>query len=288
MRLITSPREMRSAARIYQRGSTQRRIGLVPTMGALHEGHMSLIRASRSACDRTVATIFVNPLQFGPNEDFTRYPRTFDQDRLLLEKAGVDILFAPTPDEMYPTPMQTLVDVPEIGARLDGASRVGHFRGVATVVSKLFHIVQPDYAFFGQKDAAQVAVLRTMVRDLNFDLDLVVCPTVRESDGLAMSSRNRYLTEAERTDALVLSRSLRAVENAVAAGQRNIAKLRELLLQELTVSGALRIDYAEIVDPNTLESLTDLPAQALVAVAAWVGSTRLIDNCLVDVKGSRA
>ncbi|AFL89112.1 pantoate--beta-alanine ligase [Terriglobus roseus DSM 18391] len=288
MRLITSPSEMRSAARIYQRGSTQRTIGLVPTMGALHEGHLSLIRASRSSCDRTVATIFVNPLQFGPNEDFTRYPRTFDQDRLLLEKSGVDILFAPSPDEMYPTPMQTLVDVPVIGARLDGASREGHFRGVATVVCKLFQIVQPDCAFFGQKDAAQVAVLRAMVRDLNFDLELVVCPTVREADGLAMSSRNRYLTGAERTEALALSRSLRAVESAIAGGERSIVDLRETLIAELTRSSALRVDYAEIVNPDTLESVTELPEQALVAVAAWVGTTRLIDNALVVVEGSRA
>ena len=286
MRVITSPREMRAACKAYQRGPTQQTIGLVPTMGALHDGHLSLVRASLARCDRTVATIFVNPLQFGPDEDFSRYPRTFDRDCLLLEAEGVDILFAPTPEEMYPTPMQTLVDVPEIGRRLDGASRQGHFQGVATVVSKLFHIVQPECAFFGQKDAAQVAVLRAMVRDLNYDLELVVCPTVREADGIAMSSRNRYLTAVERGEAVALSRSLRAATGAVAEGQRNVAVLRETLLHELGRSTSLRVDYAEVVDPDTLESLAELPSQALVAVAAWVGTTRLIDNCFVQVESS--
>ncbi len=287
MRLITSLKDMRSARKAYQHDANQT-IGLVPTMGALHEGHLSLIRASRQHCDRTVASIFVNPLQFGPNEDYARYPRTFEQDSALLEGEGVDILFAPSKEEMYPSPIDTLVDVPDIGGRLDGASRPGHFRGVATVVSKLFLIVHPDYAFFGQKDAAQVAVLRAMVRDLNHDLELIVCPTIREANGLALSSRNRYLTVEERKEAEALSRSLRTVERNVKDGQRSIATLRTLLLEELSRTGVLRVDYAELVDPDTLEALEELQANSLVAVAAWVGNTRLIDNTLVTLEGANA
>jgi pantoate--beta-alanine ligase len=286
MRIITSPKEMRAACKAFQRGVPEQTIGLVPTMGALHEGHLSLIRASREQCDRTVATIFVNPLQFGPSEDLSRYPRTFEDDCLFLDREGVDLLFAPTNEEMYPKPMQTVVDVPEIGSRLDGASRPGHFRGVATVVSKLFNIVQPARAFFGQKDAAQVAVLRAMVRDLNYDLELVVCPTVREPNGLAMSSRNRYLSESEVKEAEVLSKSLRSVQDAVAQGQRSAGYLRDLMVQELNQTGSLRIDYAEVADPDTLETVTEVSSKVLVAVAAWVGTTRLIDNCIVCAEGS--
>ncbi len=284
MQIVTSPRAMRAACKALQRVVPSQTIGLVPTMGALHEGHLSLVRASRQQCDRTVATIFVNPLQFGPNEDFTRYPRTFQQDCELLEAEGVDLLFAPASEEMYPAQMQTIVDVPEIGGRLDGASRQGHFRGVATVVCKLFNIIQPDRAFFGQKDAAQVAVLQAMVRDLNFDLELVVCPIVREANGLAMSSRNRYLSDEERKEAQALSRSLCSVQRAVAEGQRSVTTLRETLLHELAAAASLRVDYADVVDPNTLESMSELPASALVAVAAWVGQTRLIDNCIVHTE----
>lgn len=283
MQVITTPREMRLACKALQRRDSTCTIGLVPTMGALHEGHLSLVRASRSSCDCTVASIFVNPLQFGPQEDYGLYPRTFEQDCVLLENEGVDILFAPTPSEMYPVPMQTVVDVPEIGSRLDGMSRPGHFRGVATVVSKLFNIVQPDRAFFGQKDAAQVAVLRTMVQDLNYDLELVVCPTIREANGLALSSRNRYLSLSERTVAETLSRSLKRVEEAVVGGERSVESLRRLLLTELTASTSLHVDYAEIVDADTLETIHELRSTALVAVAAWVGSTRLIDNCIVRI-----
>lgn len=281
MRIVTSPAEMRTCRKLFQRGVVEQTVGLVPTMGALHDGHLSLVRASRERCDRTVASIFVNPLQFGPTEDFALYPRTFDEDCAVLEREGVDLLFAPTPADMYPTQMQTVVDVPEIGSRLDGASRQGHFRGVATVVSKLFNIVQPDYAFFGQKDAAQVAVLRAMVRDLNYSVDVVVCPTVRESNGLAMSSRNRYLTHTEREDAQALSRSLREIAHAIASGQRNVAQLRTMLRQDLTRHDSLRVDYADLVDPETLESIEELLPETLVAVAAWVGETRLIDNCIV-------
>jgi pantoate--beta-alanine ligase len=228
-----------------------------------------------------VASIFVNPLQFGPKEDYGRYPRTFEQDCALLEREGVDILFAPTAEDMYPVPMQTIVDVPEIGNRLDGMSRPGHFRGVATVVSKLFNIVQPDRAFFGQKDAAQVAVLRAMVRDLNYGLELVVCSTVREPNGLALSSRNRYLSDDERTVALALSRSLERVKQAISGSEHSTERLRQVLLDELTFSDSVRMEYAEIVNPDTLEAVEDIRSTALVAVAAHVGSTRLIDNCIV-------
>jgi pantoate--beta-alanine ligase len=255
-------------------------------MGALHEGHLSLIRAAQERCDCTAVSIFVNPLQFGPTEDFALYPRTFEQDLSLLEREGVDLLFAPSPEEMYPSQLQTFVEVSDIGDRLDGASRPGHFRGVTTVVAKLFHIVQPDYAFFGQKDAAQVAVIRAMVRDLNFDVEVVVCPTVRESNHLAMSSRNRYLTADERKQAEALSRSLKNVTHAFESGERNPKQLRELLVEELASSNSLRLDYAEIVDPNTLMVVEELPSETLVAVAAWVGTTRLIDNCILRIDGA--
>ena len=281
MRVISSPIEMRAACRKIQRGQAQANIGLVPTMGALHDGHLSLIRAAKQRCDQTVVSIFVNPLQFGPNEDFSRYPRTFERDCLLLEEEGVDILFAPSPEAMYPSRMETFVDVPEIGGRLDGASRPGHFRGVTTVVAKLFHVVQPDFAFFGQKDAAQVAVIRVMVRDLNFDVELIVCPTVREESQLAMSSRNRYLTAQERKDAEVLARSLNTVEREFESGERDPIRLRAALTDALSGSPSLKADYAELVDPYTLMAIEELPSETLVAVAAWVGNTRLIDNCIL-------
>jgi len=284
MQVISAPHEMRLACKALQRGSSAQTIGLVPTMGALHEGHLSLVRASRSSCGYTVASIFVNPLQFGPKEDYGRYPRTFEQDCALLEGEGVDILFAPTAEDMYPVPMQTIVDVPEIGSRLDGMSRPGHFRGVATVVSKLFNIVQPDRAFFGQKDAAQVAVLRAMVCDLNYGLELVVCPTVREPNGLALSSRNRYLSDDERTVALALSRSLERVKQAISDREYSTERLRQVLLDELTFSESVRMEYAEIVNPDTLETVDDIRPTALVAVAAHVGNTRLIDNCIVHTQ----
>jgi pantoate--beta-alanine ligase len=223
----------------------------------------------------------VNPLQFGPNEDFAEYPRMFEDDCELLRREGVDLLFAPTPEEMYPFGSETWVDVPRTGARLDGSSRPGHFQGVATVVAKLFHIVQPERAYFGQKDAAQIAVLRTMARDLNFDVEIVVCPTVREEDGLALSSRNRNLTATERVQALALSRSLDRVERAISAGYRDVAILRTTLLQDLQAAEGIRVDYAEIVDPQTLEPVSDLRAGALIAVAGWVGGTRLIDNIVI-------
>lgn len=258
-------------------------LGLVPTMGALHEGHLSLIRAAKQQCDIVAATIFVNPTQFGPNEDFSRYPRTFEADCALLEKENVDILFAPAVEEMYPRAgtSRTYIEVPGIGDRLDGASRPGHFRGVATVVAKLFHIATPDRAFFGQKDAAQVAVLRAMVSDLDFPLELVVCPTLRAHDGLALSSRNKYLTPEQRTQALALSQSLNATVALAGRGTEDTTQLRAFLHDRLASAPGIKLDYAEIVDPNTLESIPNIRNGALIAVAAWVGTTRLIDNALL-------
>jgi pantoate--beta-alanine ligase len=255
-------------------------VGLVPTMGALHEGHLSLVRLARARCDHVVATIFVNPTQFAPNEDFSRYPRTFEADCALLEAEGVELLFAPTPQEMYSDGATTRVEVGPVGDRLDGVSRPGHFVGVATVVAKLFHIVTPDVAFFGQKDAAQVAVLRQMVRDLNFNLELVVGPIVREPDGPAMSSRNRYLSADERKQAVVLSQALNAGLLAYQGGEQNPQRLTEQM-QAVLAQGGVRVDYAALVDAATLLPVETASPGALLAVAAWVGTTRLIDNCML-------
>jgi pantoate--beta-alanine ligase len=279
MLIATTIAEVRAAIAALR--DERRSIGLVPTMGALHAGHLSLVRAAKAACDAVVATIFVNPTQFAPGEDFAQYPRTFEADTALLETEDVDVLFAPDAEEMYPSGASTVVEVEGISDRLDGVSRPGHFRGVATVVAKLFHIVQPDKAFFGQKDAAQVAVLRHMVRDLNFNLELVVCPIVREPDGLAMSSRNRYLAPEERQHALVLSRTLRHIEARIAAGIVDSASLLDAGLALLAEEPEIRLDYLRIVDPNTLEDEPDVSSGALVAVAAVVGPARLIDNVLI-------
>lgn len=278
MQVLSTVREMSAACRAARQRAS---LGLVPTMGALHAGHISLVRAARAQCDVVAASIFVNPTQFGPNEDFAKYPRTFEQDCALLEAEGVVLVFAPRPDEMYPAGATTFVDVEGIGDRLDGASRPGHFRGVATIVAKLFHVVAPDKAFFGQKDAAQVAVLRRMVRDLNFDLELVVCPIIREPDGLALSSRNRYLSARERTQALVLSRSLDVISATYRAGQKQVAPLLDAGRSVMAMEPDVRVDYLEIVDPDTLLPLSEAASGALVAIAAQVGSTRLIDNTLL-------
>jgi len=260
-------------------------LGFVPTMGALHEGHLSLVRAAKSRCDVVAASIFVNPLQFGPTEDLAKYPRTLERDTKLLEELGVDLLFAPSADEMYPKGAKTCVEVEELSDKLDGASRPGHFRGVATVVAKLFAIVRPDCAFFGQKDAAQVAVLRKMAADLNLDVEMVVCPIVRETDGLAMSSRNAYLNAEQRQQALVLYRSLMRVQSAAGQGERDAARLIEIGKQVIAEEPAARLDYFAIVDPDTLDPVTDVSRGALVAVAAYLGSTRLIDNILLIPSG---
>lgn len=279
MQVLPTIHEMRAASRASR--ASKNSLGLVPTMGALHAGHISLIRAARAQCDVVAASIFVNPTQFGPNEDFAKYPRTFEQDCALLEAQGVALLFAPWPEEMYPPGATTYVDVEGIGDRLDGASRPGHFRGVATIVAKLFHVVAPDKAFFGQKDAAQVAVLRRMVRDLDFDVELIVCPIVREPDGLALSSRNRYLSAQERAQALVLSRALHAISETYQAGQKQVAPLLDAGRSVMATEPDVRIDYLEIVDADTLLPLGEAAPGALVAIAAQVGSTRLIDNTIL-------
>ncbi|HEV2274557.1 MAG TPA: pantoate--beta-alanine ligase, partial [Acidobacteriaceae bacterium] len=278
MRILTSIAETRHACNLFR--TAGKSLGLVPTMGALHAGHLSLIHSARESCDAVGASIFVNPTQFGPSEDFERYPRSFEQDCRLLEAAGVDFVFAPSVAEMYPAGASTFVEVAGLSDRLDGASRPGHFRGVATVVAKLFHIVTPDRAFFGQKDAAQVAILKKMVRDLAFPVEIRVCPIVREPDGLALSSRNQYLSREERQRALVLSRTLNTVAERVHAGEYESAALREEALRVLRQEPSVRLDYFAIVDPDTLEAVADLRQGALIAVAASVGTTRLIDNFL--------
>ena len=279
MLVLKTIAETRSAcARIRAENKT---LGLVPTMGALHQGHLSLVQAAQAACDVVVVSIFVNPTQFGPREDFASYPRDFEQDCRTLEGAGVDLVFAPSVEEMYPAGASTFVEVAGLSDRLDGASRPGHFRGVATVVAKLLNIFAPEHAFFGQKDAAQVAVLRKMVRDLLFAVRLEVCPIVREADGLAMSSRNRNLSDEQRRQALVLSRALLAVQRQFQAGEHDSGKLLAEALRILGEEPSVELDYLRAVDPLTLEDVTDVRQGALVAVAGRVGATRLIDNLLL-------
>lgn len=279
MRQVETIAGMKAACRRATRdGKT---LGLVPTMGALHEGHLSLVRAATTQSDVVAASIFVNPLQFGPTEDFEKYPRSLERDAELLERAGVTLLFVPSVAEMYPPGASTYVDVGDLSSKLDGCSRPGHFRGVATVVCKLFEIVRPDRAYFGQKDAAQVALLRKMVRDLDMDVEIVVCPIVRESDGLAMSSRNAYLSVEQRRQALVLQRSLAAVKSAAQGGERDARKLAEIGTRVIASEPGAKLDYFAIVDSDTLDSVAQVSRGTLVAVAAWVGTTRLIDNVVL-------
>jgi pantoate--beta-alanine ligase len=279
MKIFKTIDDMRAASRVARRD--ERRLGLVPTMGALHDGHLSLVRAAKAQCDVVAVSIFVNPTQFAPNEDFSKYPRTFERDRELLENEGVDVLFAPSVDEMYPAGAVTYVMVGGMSERLCGKSRPGHFRGVTTVVAKLFNIVEPDVAFFGQKDAAQAVIIRRMVRDLNFPVEIVVGPIVREPDGLAMSSRNTYLDPQQRKAALALHRALLRVQSLFDQGERSAAKLIATGKQEFTGEPSVRLDYLEIVDPETLDSLVNASDGSLVAVAAFVGATRLIDNIVL-------
>jgi pantoate--beta-alanine ligase len=278
MRICESIEEMRKARVLI---SQDRRVGFVPTMGALHEGHLSLVRAARKQCHTVVVSIFVNPLQFGPREDLAKYPRTFNRDRELLEREQVDIVFAPSVDDMYPKGALTYVTVEGMSEKLCGRSRPGHFRGVTTVVAKLFHIVEPELAFFGQKDAAQCAIIRRMVRDLNLPVQIVVEPIVREADGLAMSSRNAYLSPQDRKSARVLYHALGEVRKGFDQGERNADALVRAGKRALATEPAARLDYLEIVDPDTLDPISDIRSEALVAVAALVGETRLIDNILL-------
>jgi pantoate--beta-alanine ligase len=276
MEILRTVEELRQWSRANRRSGET--IGLVPTMGALHAGHASLIRAAAASCRRIAVSIFVNPTQFGPKEDFARYPRTFEADCAIAATEGAHVVFAPAVEELYPDGAATFVEVERLSDRLDGKSRPGHFRGVATVVAELLVAAEPDRAFFGQKDAAQVSVLRHMVSDLRFGTEVVVCPIVREADGLALSSRNIYLKAAEREQALTLSRAIRRIELLVAKGESNASALIGTARAIFAAEASIRVDYIELVDWTTLEPVENAAPGVLFAVAAWVGATRLIDN----------
>ena len=281
MEILRTVAELRHWSRTL-RVNAGNSIGLVPTMGALHSGHASLIKAARASCNHVAVSIFVNPTQFGPNEDFSRYPRTFEADCSLARSEGADVIFAPAVEELYPAGAATFVEVEGLSNRLDGASRPGHFRGVATVVAKLLIAAEPDRAFFGQKDAAQVAVIRRMVADLRMATEIVVCPIVRDPDGLALSSRNIYLSPAERSQALALNRAIRNVVELTTASERRAATLIQAARETIAVEPAIRVDYVALVNSATLEPLEVATPGALFAVAVWVGPTRLIDNTILN------
>lgn len=274
-----------AAARAWSRAqkAAGRRVGLVPTMGYLHDGHLALVRRARAECGAVAVSIFVNPLQFGPREDYDRYPRDLERDSALLREAGVDLLFAPPVAEMYPERPLIFVEPTVISDHLCGASRPGHFRGVATVVTKLFHIIEPDVAYFGEKDAQQLAIIRRMVSDLNFPVEIVGCSTVREPDGLAMSSRNTYLSPEERRAATVLYRALQRARERVEAGERDAGALVADLTRFIAAEPLARIDYVSAVDASTLQPVSRLEGRVLVALAVFIGQTRLIDNITLEV-----
>lgn len=276
MRVVTTLDDLRHA-----RAALLEPVGLVPTMGYLHEGHLSLARRARAECASVAASIFVNPTQFGPSEDLASYPRDLPRDLALLEAAGVDLAWTPTPAIVYPAGFQTWVTVEEAARPLEGAHRPGHFRGVATVVAKLFNACQPQRAYFGQKDAQQAAVIRQMARDLNFPVQIVVCPTVREHDGLAMSSRNAYLNPEQRAAAPVLFRALSAAATAFAAGQRDAEGLRQLMAEIVDDQPLARRQYVSVADPVTLQELDGPIQRALLSMAVYIGQTRLIDNLVL-------
>lgn len=276
MQVVTSLSELRQA-----RAALPGPLGFVPTMGYLHEGHLSLVRAARAGCASVAASIFVNPTQFGPTEDLDKYPRDLERDLRLLEAAGVDLVWTPTRNEMYPANFQTWVTVDAITTRLEGEIRPGHFRGVTTVVAKLFNGVQPQRAYFGQKDAQQALVIRRMVQDLAFPVEIIVCPIVREPDGLAMSSRNVYLNPAERQAARVLSRALNAAREAYLAGERDAEQLRRIALAIFVAEPLARVQYVSLADAQTLQELEQVSGPALLSTAAYIGKTRLIDNLLL-------
>lgn len=276
MEIAKTIADARTVIKFYQ--NAQESIGLVPTMGYLHTGHVSLIEKARKSCDRVVVSIFVNPIQFGPNEDFSRYPRDLDRDLELCRDAGADLVFIPEVSDMYPTSNLAYMDIRSLGEYLCGASRPGHFQGVLTVVAKLFNICQPDQAFFGEKDAQQLAIIRRMVTDFNFPVEIVPCPIIRESDGLAMSSRNVYLSADERQAALSLSRSLEKAWQALGSGERSAAALRDIIRSGIAAEPLARIDYVEVVDSDTLQPVETISGSILAAVAVYFGKTRLIDN----------
>lgn len=276
VKVVTTFEELRAA-----RKALPEPVGLVPTMGFLHEGHLSLVRRAKEKCASVVVSIFVNPTQFGPTEDLAAYPRDLDHDVALLESAGVDVVWAPTPEGMYPPDYQTWVTVDNVTKPLEGARRPTHFRGVTTVVAKLFIGVQPQMAFFGQKDAQQVVVLKQMARDLNFPIELEVCPIVREPDGLARSSRNTYLNPQERQAALCLSKSLAAARQAYASGERDAHRLVQTVMDVLNREPLAKVHYVSCADTNTLEELDTIKEKALISMAVYIGKTRLIDNMIL-------
>jgi pantoate--beta-alanine ligase len=281
MEIIRTVSWMKQAAR--QARAENHVIGMVPTMGALHEGHLSLLRRAKSDCSKMFVSIFVNPTQFGPNEDLSKYPRTFEKDVAKLESAGVDILFAPDAKEIYPPGFTTYITVEGLSDRLEGRSRPGHFRGVATVVLKLFEIAQPQFAFFGRKDAQQARILQRMLLDLNSDVELVLCPIVREPDGLALSSRNAYLNPDERRAATVLYRSLEAARSEIAVDTRDALSLQNSVRNVLAKEKLARVDYVEVADADKFESVARLNAHAAyLLLAVFIGKTRLIDNLLIE------
>jgi pantoate--beta-alanine ligase len=283
MEIVRTIEWMKQIAR--EARASDRLTGLVPTMGALHEGHLSLVRVARETCSPLVASIFVNPKQFGPGEDFEKYPRSFERDVAALEVAGVNYVFAPLAADMYPAGFRTAVDVAGLSERLEGRSRPGHFRGVTTVVLKLFEFVQPRFAFFGRKDAQQLRIIRQMATDLNLDTQVVGCPIAREPDGLAMSSRNAYLQGEERRAAAVLYRALSTVKKEIDAGERDVARLNSLIREVFGAERVAALDYAEIVDADSLEPIMRLRRSCLALVAAFIGKTRLIDNALIEESG---
>lgn len=278
MQLVTTIADLRKLRRSWEPTET---VAVVPTMGALHEGHLTLVERARAEHDRVVVTIFVNPLQFGPNEDFERYPRVLEADLALLRPAGVDAVFAPPPTEMYPQPPLTHVDVEGITDALCGATRPGHFRGVATVVTKLFNVTEPTAAYFGQKDYQQIAVIRRLVHDLNFEIEIVACETAREPDGLALSSRNRYLSPEERAAARCVPRALDAGTAAVAAGETDPLAIAKAMQDVIAAESRAQPDYVAVADPDTLQPLITVTGPVLLALAVFVGRTRLIDNRVV-------
>jgi len=285
MEIIRSVDWMKQASRAAQ--AAGRIVGFVPTMGALHEGHFSLVRAARQQCSPVAVSIFVNPSQFGPGEDFEKYPRSFEPDRAALQELGVEYIFAPAVEEIYPRGFATSVRVEGISDKFEGKSRPGHFFGVATVVLKLLEIVRPQFAYFGRKDAQQARIIRRMAADLNLDAEIVVCPIVREPDGLAMSSRNAYLSDEERRAATILSRSLAAVRDKIDAGERDTALLLEIIRKTIGSERLAQLDYAATVNADSFESVDLLKGNCLILVAARVGSTRLIDNLLVEQHDNR-
>lgn len=253
-------------------------IGFVPTMGYLHDGHRSLMEKARAENDKVVVSIFINPIQFGPNEDFEKYPKDFEHDREICKGAGTDLIFVPAASEMYPSRNLAYVDIEELGDGLCGAKRSGHFRGVCTVVSKLFNIITPHSAYFGEKDAQQLAIIKRMTQDLNFGVRIVSCPIVREPDGLAMSSRNSYLSPEERNSALVISRSLSLAQEALSSGERDTNAIRNMIIDKISCEPLARIDYIDIVDASSLKPKKWVDGPVLVAAAVFIGKTRLIDN----------